>query len=77
LSECLSQRMYCKQLCTLCNNNANIDNERKGAKRKQELQANKMLELSNERFKPAETDDTVLVPIPDLDRGRGEAPKPK
>ena len=51
--------------------------ERSGAKRKQEKQANKMLELSNKRFKPAEIGDTVFVPIPDIDRGRCEAPNLK
>ena len=35
-------------------------------------QADKMLEASNKRFKPAAVGDNVLVPIPDVDKGRGE-----
>ena len=31
-----------------------------------------MLERSLKRFKPAEVGDNVLVPVPDVDRGRGE-----
>ena len=36
-----------------------------------------MLENSAKRFKPAAVGDTVLVPIPDLDRGRCEYPNLK
>ena len=35
-------------------------------------QADTMLERSVKRFKPAEVGDNVLVPVPDVDRGRGE-----
>ena len=51
--------------------------QRAGAKRKQQDQADKMLERSAKRFKPAEINDTVLVPIPDLDRGRCDYPNIK
>ena len=46
--------------------------KREGAKRKQEEQADKMLEQSAKRFKPAEVGDSVMVPIPDVDRGRAD-----
>ena len=50
----------------------NIVKQREGAKRKQEEQADKMLEQSAKRFKPAEVGDSVMVPIPDVDRGRAD-----
>ena len=56
--------------CHLCKKSAEVAEERQGAKRKQQQQADKMLEHSAKRFKPAMVGDTVLVPIPDLDRGR-------
>ena len=63
------------KLCLLCHKQAQIFSQREGAKRKQQDQADKMLERSAKRFKEAEVGDTVLVPIPDLDRGRCEYPK--
>ena len=44
------------------------------AKGTQQLQATKMLERSNKRFKPAQDGDNVNVPIPEVDRGRLDAP---
>ena len=35
-------------------------------------QAEKMKEASIKRFKPADVGDNVVVPLPDVDRGRGE-----
>ena len=63
--------------CYLCQKTADITTERQGAKRKQQQQADKMVEHSAKRFKPAEVGDTVLVPIPDVDRGRCEYPNLK
>ena len=51
-----------------------ISNKRKGAKRKQEENAQKMLESSIKWFKP-EIGDTVLVPIPDVDRAKIDRPQ--
>jgi hypothetical protein len=51
-----------------------MDNERGDAKRKQQKQADKMLELSAKRFGEASVGTTVLLAIPDLDRGRCEFP---
>ena len=64
-------------LCQLCKKQAQIIAQRQGAKRKQQDQADKMLERSTKRFKEAQVGDTVLVPIPDLDRGRCEYPNLK
>ena len=44
------------------------------AKKRQNLQADKMLEQSNKRFKPAEEGKNVNTPIPAVDRGRLEPP---
>ena len=64
-------------LCQLCKKQGQIIAQRQGAKRKQQDQAEKMLERSAKRFKEAQVGDTVLVPIPDLDRGRCEYPNLK
>ena len=50
----------------------NIANQRLGAKRKAEQQAEAMLKQSAKRYKPAQTGDSVMVPIPDVDRGRAD-----
>ena len=42
---------------------------REMAKKRQNLQADKMLEQSNKRFKSAEEGENVNVPIPEVDRG--------
>ena len=43
-------------------------------KKRQNLQADKMLQQSNKRFKPAEKGENVNVPIPEVDRGRLDPP---
>ena len=57
-------------LCELCRRHQSISDHRIQAKKKQEDMAEKMKELSNKKFKPAEVGDTVLVPTPDVDRGK-------
>ncbi|XP_068200601.1 KRAB-A domain-containing protein 2-like [Palaemon carinicauda] len=59
-------------LCCLCNRNRSIQAERKESKMQQEKQAKKMKDKSVQRFKPALAGDTVMVPIPLVDRGRAE-----
>ena len=71
-SICLSEK-----LCSLCVKDHELALQRAAAKRKQQDQADKMLERSAKRFKPAEINDTVLVPIPDVDRGRCDFPNIK
>ena len=57
-------------LCHLCHRDSNIEKERHDTKRSLEKQANKMLQSSNKRFKPLSVGENVMVPIPDVDRGR-------
>ncbi len=63
----VSEGYGCTVLCRHCFNSENIHTTRLEAKGNQE-----MLETSTKRFKPAEVGDTVMVPIPDADRGRAE-----
>ena len=51
-----------------------MDLERAEARRKTSQQADKMLELSSRRFGEAEVGTTVLLAIPDVDKGRCEFP---
>lgn len=60
-------------LCNLCANKENALNERADAHGQLKIQANKMLKLSSKQFPPASVGMTVRVPIPDVDRGRGDA----
>ncbi|KAE9531483.1 hypothetical protein AGLY_010689 [Aphis glycines] len=58
---------------TIQSNNANAINNRKKAKQNLENQAVKMKTWSNKKLKPAEVGATVRVPVPDVDKGRGDA----
>ena len=51
-----------------------MDRERRGAKRKQDQQAASMLLKSARRYKQANIGDSVLVHLPEVDRGRCEFP---
>ena len=62
------------QLCSICMRRKNISEKRIIAKRKQEHQADKILERSRKRFKPAESGENVNVPVPDVDRGKLDPP---
>ena len=57
-------------VCQQCIRSANIRNERNMARINQEKQAERMVSETAKRFKPAALGDNVLVPIPDVDRGR-------
>lgn len=67
----------CSADCTLCSRQLYIDSQREASKQAQERQAEKMKSASVRRFKPAEVGDTVMVPIPLVDRGRAEFPNAK
>ncbi|KAE9529177.1 hypothetical protein AGLY_011973 [Aphis glycines] len=54
-------------------NNANAIDNRKKAKQNLENQAVKMKTWSDKKLKPAEVGATVRVPVPDVDKGRGDA----
>ena len=47
---------------------------REMAEKRKNLQADKMLEQSNKRFKSAEEGENVNVPTPEVDRGRLDPP---
>ena len=55
------------ELCGLCLRNSKIVEMREMAKKRQNLQADKMLEQSNKPFKPAEEGENVNVPTPEVD----------
>ena len=61
-----------KVVCQSCLTEKIIVKERNLARNKQEKQANRMLSVTAKRFKPREVGGNVSVPIPDVDRGRGE-----
>ena len=61
-------------VCTLCYQKELMDRERRGTKRKQEKQASDMLAKSARRYKQAKIGDSVMVHLPELERGRCEFP---
>ncbi|XP_022194657.2 KRAB-A domain-containing protein 2-like [Nilaparvata lugens] len=56
----------------LCCSKENIANERKRSKEHLEKQAKKMKTLSDQKFPPAANGSTVCVPIPEVDKGKGD-----
>ncbi|XP_060872569.1 uncharacterized protein LOC132946537 [Metopolophium dirhodum] len=58
---------------TIQSNNANAMDNRRKAKENLENQAVKMKTWSDKKLKPAEVGATVRVPVPDVDKGRGDA----
>ena len=63
-----------KLICSHCLQQETLDNERRGTKRNQEEQAALMLQKSARRFKEAKIGDSVIVHLPEVDRGRCEFP---
>ena len=59
---------------TLCYRKEVMDEERRGTKRKQEQQATAMLAKSARRYKQANVGDSVMIHLPEVDRGRCEFP---
>ena len=57
-------------ICQLCVKSDDMRNERTLALQKQQQQAQRMLSETAKRFRPAELGDNVLVPVPEVDRGR-------
>jgi hypothetical protein len=64
-------------LCRHCASAAATVAERIGAKEQQKRQADKMLRNSEKRFQPMDVGSTVMIPLPDVDRGRAEFPNVK
>lgn len=56
--------------CEHCKNAANIKNTRLECKVAQKRQAEKMLETTKKKFKPAQVGLSVRIPVPDVDRSR-------
>ena len=74
--------MYNEKICQRLRANSVVsawENQRllrceKWPRKEKNLQADKMLEQSNKRFKSAEEGENVNVPIPEVDRGRLDPP---
>lgn len=58
--------------CLVCARKNVAAKKRKECESNLEKQAAKMIDASNKRFKPAQMGDHVLVPIPDVDKGRSD-----
>ena len=69
-SGCISENGLC-QLCQRC---ADTKEQRRGAKSAQEFQCEDMKERSAMLFRPVNIDDTVLVPVEDVDRSKLDPP---
>lgn len=67
----MSHHVKClvNDMCLRCTRKKHILENRERAKKKQAQQAMQMLAKSQKRFKMINEDDTVLIPIPDVDRG--------
>jgi hypothetical protein len=64
-------------MCRHCASAAATVAERTGAEEQQKRQAEKMLRNSEKRFQPLDVGSTVMIPLPDVDRGRAEFPNVK
>ena len=67
---CLQNSM----VCMLCFTKETMEQERRGTKRRQEEQATSMLQKSARRYKQAQVGDSVMVHLPEVDRGTCEFP---
>ena len=59
-------------ICLLCYSENNIESERLSAKTSMEKQATRMLDRSNKVLDEVEIGCNVVVPIPNVDRGKGD-----
>lgn len=59
--------------CVLCERNKITAVKRKDAFLNLETQAAKMKKISDHKFAPADVGTTVRIPVPEVDRGRGDA----
>ncbi|XP_071053668.1 KRAB-A domain-containing protein 2-like [Onthophagus taurus] len=59
--------------CNFCNRNRNIANARKGAYDGLQAQAKRMKLISDSTHPKPQIGSTVRIPVPDVDRGRGDA----
>jgi hypothetical protein len=61
-----------KVICKLCDKHQNIVQEREEAASSLKIQANKMIGISDRKHREAKVGSTVRIPVPDVDRGRGD-----
>ena len=64
-------------LCSICSRSQSIHTEQMKSNIEQQKQAQKMIDNSVKRFQPAKVGETVMVPVPLVDRGRAEFPNVK
>ena len=64
-------------LCSICSRSQSIHTEQMKSNIEQQKQAPKIINNSVRRFQPAKVGDTVMVPVPLVDRGRAEFPNVK
>lgn len=62
-----------ENICNFCSRKRNIANARKGAHDGLEVQAKRMKVISDNTYPKPKIGSTVRVPVPDVDRGRGDA----
>nr|XP_022900464.1 uncharacterized protein LOC111413662 [Onthophagus taurus] len=62
-----------ENICNFCNRNRNIANARKGAYDGLQAQAKRMKLISDSTHPKPQIGSTVRIPVPDVDRGRGDA----
>ena len=56
--------------CKLCQRKDNISVQREGAKKRQMREADRMIESTNKKLKVVEVGHTVMIPVPDVDKGK-------
>ena len=61
--------------CPLCRRTATIAKEQASARSNLQSQASRMWRATAKKFPPVSVGDTVTVPVPDVDRGRGDPRK--
>ncbi|KAI1723762.1 hypothetical protein DdX_03934 [Ditylenchus destructor] len=63
--------------CHHCSKEAETNSQQEAAKENQMAQADRMLQRSARQLAPLKVDSSVMVPIPEVDRGRAEFPNVK
>ena len=69
---CFNQLLDVKDPCHYCTSKENISKKRKIAFENLEKQAEKMKKESDKKFGEASVGTTVRVPVPEVDRGKGD-----
>lgn len=69
---CAERNDQNQAVCSLCHHKTRMDLERNGALEGLQQQAKRMKLMSDKKFGEVEIGKTVRIPIPDVDRGRGD-----